>query len=321
MRIAVIGGAGFTGSHLVSALLALKNDVLVYDNCFTRAGRSELPWLGRVDAVEADITDGRRLCRELVRFAPDVLCHLAALHYIPYCDRHPAETLRVNVEGTLNVMLAAAELRQVKAVLFASSVAVYAPTDAYHAETNLPAPCDIYGLSKWLAEQIVEQYARQMKVSHLSLRFSNLYGPGETNPHVIPAVLGQLLEGAEVLHLGRTDPYRDFLYVGDLVEAMLMAVPYAMRQENHQVLNLGSGSEWTVQEAVDTLCKLSGRRVQTVRDESRVRAVDRTHLRADITRARELLGWAPRHDLRTGLAKTFAEEQARRPLRMAAAQV
>src|ERR1043165_795863 len=168
MRIAVIGGAGFAGSHLVSALLALKNDVLVYDNHFAREGRARLPWLDRVDAVEADVTDGMKLHNELLRFAPDVICHLAALHYIPYCDQHPAETLRTNVEGTLNVMLAAEEIKLLKAVLFASSVAVYAPTDAYHKETDPLEPYDIYGLSKKLAEQVVEQYACRMKVSHLN---------------------------------------------------------------------------------------------------------------------------------------------------------
>lgn len=318
MRIAVIGGAGFTGSHLVSALLALNNDVLVYDNHLTREGRTQLPWLGQVYAVEGDITDGVKLSGELLRFAPDVICHLAALHYIPYCDQHPAETLRVNVEGTLNVMLAAQEIKLLKAVLFASSVAVYAATDTYHQESDQPAPCDIYGLSKWLGEQVVGQYAHRMKVSHLSLRFSNLYGPCETNPHVIPAVLGQILDGADTLHLGRTDPCRDFLYIDDLVEAILLAIPHAMRQETHQVLNLGPGREWTVQEAVDILCKLSGRKIHVLREEARVRPVDRMHLRADIIRARQWLGWDPRHDLRVGLEKTFAIEQAGHLLRMAA---
>ncbi len=321
MRIAVIGGAGFTGSHLVSALLEQKHEVLVYDNRFTYPSRAELPWLPRVDAIEADIRDQKKLRQELLRFAPQVVCHLAALHYIPDCDRHPAEALRVNVEGTLNVMLAAAEVGPLQAVLFASSVAVYAPTAAYHSETDLPLPSDIYGLSKWLAEQVVEQYARQRKVSHLNLRFSNLYGPGETNPHVVPTVLGQLLEGARTLQLGRTDPARDFLYVEDLVEALLLAIPYALRQETHQVLNLGPGREWTVQEAVDILCGLSGREIQIVRDQKHMRAVDRMHLRSDISRARQLLGWDPRHDLLAGLQKTFAAERARHPARLAVAPV
>jgi UDP-glucose 4-epimerase len=107
----------------------------------------------------------------------------------------------------------------------------------------------------------------------------------------------------------------------DLVGAMLLAIPCCIRQETHQVLNLGPGREWSVQEAVDILCEISGRKIRVVQDESRVRPVDRMHLRADITRARQVLGWEPRHDLRTGLQKTYASERAKYPRRMVTAPV
>jgi UDP-glucose 4-epimerase len=319
MRIAVIGGAGFAGVHLVSALLACGHDVHVYDNLFAGRRRQDLPWLQQVQFAEADIVDGQRLRQEMTAFHPDLVYHLAALHYIPYCDRHPGDTMRVNVEGTLNVMLAASSVSTVQAVLYASSVAVYRPTDDYHAESDQPGPCDIYGLTKFLGEQVVEQYARLARISHLSLRFANIYGPHETNPHVIPTVLDQLLDGAATLHLGRTDPCRDFIYVGDLVDALLAAIPVVIREETHDVLNLGPGREWPVQEAIDILCQLSGRTIRTVREDGLVRPVDRMHLRATIERARELLAWDPKHDLRRGLELTFDLECRKRKPQAAAA--
>lgn len=321
MRMAVIGGGGFVGVHLVSALLDGGHDVCVYDNLFAARPGRELPWLQRVQFAEADILDRERLSQEMAAFRPDILYHLAALHYIPYCDQHPSETMRVNVEGTLNVMLAASGLATLRAVIYASSVAVYAPTDCCHAESDAPGPCDIYGLSKLLGEQIVDQYARQHNLNHLALRFANIYGPGETNPHVIPILLDQLLAGADTLRVGRTDPCRDFLYVGDLVEALLAAIPAVTGEKIHDVLNLGPGQESPVQEAIDILCRLSGRSIRMVREEGRVRAADRMHLRANIARAKKLLDWTPRHDLRRGLELTFECERRKRGPLVAAARV
>ena len=321
MRIAIIGGAGFVGAHLVSALLQRGDQILIYDRHSGRIAQSDLIRCEQIRLVEAHICDGSRLLDELTRFSPDVICHFAALHYIPYCDRYPAETLRVNVEGTLNVMLAASQISGLRGVLFASSVAVYAPTDATHGEREQPVPCDIYGLSKWLAEQVVEQYACRLRISHLSLRFTNIYGPEETNPHVIPAVLQQLLAGADTLRLGRTDPCRDFLYIDDLVNALIAAISLLDGNEIHEVVNLGAGREWPVQAAVDILCRLSEREICILRDEDRMRALDRMHLRADITKARHLLAWEPRHDLRAGLEKTFCHERTKYMQHWAATEV
>jgi UDP-glucose 4-epimerase len=318
MRIAVTGGAGFIGGHLVSALLRDGHEVLVYDNC-SASRKGQLPWRTQVRFVPADILDVDRLQNELNHFQPELVYHLAALHYIPYCDRHSAETMRVNVEGTLNLMAAASAVPALKGVVFASSMAVYPPGEQHHAENEEPQPWDIYGLTKHLAEQTVGQYARQAHISHLALRLANIYGPGETTPHVIPEVLEQLLEGRATLHVGRTDPFRDFLYVGDLTHALLKAIPLVTGEEVHEVLNLGSGHESQVQKVIELLCQLSGGEVRIVADERRVRPVDRMHLRANIERARHMLAWDPRHDLRSGLEMTFRSKVSELGIRAAAA--
>ena len=315
MRIAVVGGAGFVGRHLCLALLRAGHEIVVLDNLHAIP---ETAWLLPGQLAQLDIRDQNALDFHLGSFRPDLIYHLAALHYIPYCDQHPEETLQVNVTGTLNLMLATGKLPGLRGLVFASSVAVYPANDDYHVEAGPTQPCDIYGLSKSLAEQIVDFYARRLGISHLTARFANVYGPHETNPHVIPVILDQLLNGADTLRLGRTDCCRDFLYVEDLADGLTAAMPLLFRPAMHETVNFGPGKESTVQEAIDILCNLSGRSVRCITDPARLRPVERMHLRAQINRARELLGWTPRHELPAGLAKTFAWAQAEPRPRLAA---
>lgn len=311
MRIAVTGGAGFVGVHLVTELLLRGHQVHVYDNLFAGRRTQDLPWLDRVSFVRGDLLEAERLQSEFRRFAPDIVFHLAAIHYLPYCDQHPSECMRVNVEGTLNLMRAAAACHA-RGVGFASSVAVYPPTDAVHSEKGPVGPCDIYGLSKQLGESIVDHYARAAGMAHLCFRFSNIYGPLETNPHVIPTVLDQLLNGANEIRLGRTDTFRDFIYVEDTAELLADALPLLSAGTTHDVVNLASGSEASIGEVVDLLCASEDRQVRIARDEARVRPADRKHLRADTTHQQEIIPRKTRFDLRSGLAATLAFERRHR---------
>jgi UDP-glucose 4-epimerase len=310
MRIAVTGGAGFIGAHFVSALLREGHQVWAYDNFFAGHRAERLPWRERATLVEGDILDFGRLSTSLQEFRPQLVFHLAAIHYIPYCNDHPAETIRVNVEGTLNVMRAAQMCEKLLGIFFASSAAVYDTTSAFHKETDPTAPTDIYGLSKVLGERVVRHYAGESGLSYVLGRFFNVYGPDETNPHVIPAVLRQVIEGGKV-RMGRTDTFRDFIYVDDLVQALLkIGALLSSGKQVAEVYNLGSGQESSIASVVEILGKTAGVNLNITTEERHVRPSDRQHLRADIAKARRELGWSPAFSMARGLDEIVKAELA-----------
>src|SRR4029077_3492963 len=310
MRIAVTGGAGFIGAHLVAALLREGHQVWTYDNFFAGHKPQLLPWREQVTLVEGDVLDFDRLGSALHEFRPELLFHLAAIHYIPYCNEHPSETIRVNVEGTVNVMRAAQTCSSLKGVFFASSAAVYDTSSAFHKETDPTAPSDIYGLSKVLGEQVVRHHAAESGLSYVLGRFFNVFGPDETNPHVIPAVLKQVIEGGKV-RMGRTDTFRDFIYVDDLVRALLK-IGGILSSGKHitEIYNLASGNEASIEHVVRIMGKTAGVDLEIISEERHVRASDRQYLRADITKAGRELGWTPEFSITRGLEEIVKAELA-----------
>jgi UDP-glucose 4-epimerase len=225
--------------------------------------------------------------------------------------------VRVNVEGTVNVMRAAQNCAGLKGLFFASSAAVYDTTSAFHRETDPTAPSDVYGLTKVLGERVVRHYAAESGLSFVLGRFFNVFGPEETNPHVIPAVLRQVLEGGKV-RMGRTDTFRDFIYVDDLVQALLkIGTLLTSGKQVAEVYNLASGQEASIERVVQIMGQAAGVELEVISEERHVRASDRQHLRADISKARRELDWAPRFSLARGLeaiikAETESLAEARR---------
>ena len=310
MRIAVTGGAGFIGAHLVAALLGEGHEVWAYDNFFAGHKPERLSWRRQATLVDGDVLDFDRLSGSLQEFKPTLIFHLAAIHYIPYCNDHPAETVRVNVEGTVNVMRAAQKCEGLKGVFFASSAAVYNTSSAFHKETDPTAPSDIYGLSKVLGERVIRHYATESNLPYVLGRFFNVFGPEETNPHVIPAVLKQVIEGGKV-RMGRTDTFRDFIYVDDLVQA-LMKIGALLSSDNQvaEVYNLASGQECSIARVVEIMGKNAGVDLDIITEEHHVRPSDRQHLRADIGKARRELGWEPEFSIERGLEEIVKAEMA-----------
>ena len=213
MRIAVVGGAGFVGRHLSSALFERGQEVLVYDDLSARARGNDVAWLRPLQLVQADLLDRPGLQKALASFRPDLIYHLASLHYIPYCDEHPKETLQINVEGTLNLMLVAQQLPRLRGMVFASSVAVYPPTDHYHTESGPTRPCDIYGLSKSLGEQIVEPMPGNHGQPHFGAASQYLWSRRNKPPCNPGDSRSDTGSGLTFLHLGRTDACRDFEFL------------------------------------------------------------------------------------------------------------
>lgn len=304
-RVLVTGGAGFIGHHLVRSLLQDGAEVLVVDDLsFGRRSYLERsPGTGHLQLHEADVRrpDAFDL---LPDFRPEIVYHLAAIHFIPYCNAYPLETLSVNALGTARLLRRLRGL-DVRALIFASSAAVYGFADHALAEdADQPRPGDVYGLSKWLAEQLVRRFAdARPDVRTVSARCSNVFGPGETNRHLLP----DLLDGRRrecVVALGNTWPQRDYVYVTDVVRALRL-LPDG--PAGYAVLNVSTGIGSAVLDVVQTIEALSGQRITIRRDPDRVRARD-GHLICSNARIVACTGWRPAYDLKRGLEELLAQE-------------
>ncbi|WP_226863720.1 NAD-dependent epimerase/dehydratase family protein [Mycolicibacterium baixiangningiae] len=291
----VTGGAGFVGKELVRALRdrsdLLVADLLRYGTPDWLAGEPEGFAFRRIDIRDAAAT------RELIEeFAPDVIVHLAAIHYIPECDKDPANAVATNVAGTVNLLAPCPEGTR---FVFASSGAVYQPDEAAHREhESVVAPVDIYGFTKQHGEDYLRTLAANRGLAGVIVRLFNVIGPGETNPHLLPAIVAQLRNNPEAISLGNTWPKRDYIDVldaaGGFAAAALGAAP---EPGSCEVVNLGSGQQYSVNDIVERMKSVLGLQFEVSQDERRMRAVDRPFLGADITRIREVFDWSPVHGL------------------------
>ncbi|MDQ2811088.1 MAG: NAD-dependent epimerase/dehydratase family protein [Actinomycetota bacterium] len=300
MRCLVTGGCGFVGSALIRRLLAESCDVVVVDDLSRGSPQNLGPDRDQVTVVQEDVRNG--LGRILEFFQPQVIFHLAALHFIPDCDADPARCLQVNVDGTRAVLDATATLGLRASLVLASSAAVYAPADGpLREQEDSIGPVDVYGHSKRWAEELAAGFAARTGTAVGIARLFNVFGPGETNAHFIPSLICQLKAG-ELVRLGNLFSRRDYVFVDDVADALLRLARYT-RDGRSATLNIGSGRAYTGHEVVKALAAFSSVLAggAPVIDPSRIRRVDRPMLLADPARAQKLLGWTPRTSLLDGL--------------------
>lgn len=303
-RVVVTGGAGFIGSHLVDALLNSGAEVLVVDN-FT-LGRWEhlehAPSGNRLTVIEGDIRSSADL-RAISDFAPDSVFHMAALHFIPYCNAHPQEAMEVNVLG-LDTVLRALRHVPLMAFVFPSSGAIYGFGSDPWPETAPPRPDEIYGISKWLGEQLVARFHQDRPgVRTVVARLFNTYGPRETNPHVLPELMRTLAKG-KPLELGNLWPKRDLIFVTDTAAALMAT---ATGGHGFEVFNVGTGTATAIQDVVRMIETIMGRRLDARAVPGRMRDGD-GHLVSDPRKIMAATGWQPAHDLRAGLRRLLEWE-------------
>ena len=304
MRILITGGNGYVGRTL-TRLLAPEHDVCVVDNLRDNAVRFQADELDAFRFEQTDIRDAAAVTHVVADFAPETIIHLAAIHYIPECEAKPDQAVAINTLGTVNLLRSAPEGSR---FVLASTAAVYAPEDTPHDEASSPiGPMDVYGFTKLHAEQYVRYYAAARGLDARIVRLFNVVGPGETNPHLLPAILAQALHGTRTLHLGNTSPSRDYVHVSDVAAGFAAVATGARATEGVDLVNLGTGTGWTVDQVVDQLSRVIGERLTIETDPARVRASDRPYLAAATARMREHYGWTAQRTLEDALRDLWAD--------------
>jgi UDP-glucose 4-epimerase len=307
-RVVVTGGCGFVGSSLVGRLVAAgDSDVTVLDDCSLGVPENLGAARAEVTLAQVDVRDREAVVQALGEIEPELIFHLAAIHFIPACDADPKRCVDVNVGGT-QAVLDGAQAAGARAVVIASTAAVYAPGEAAHSDDAMVGPIDVYGLSKLWAEQLTELFHRRTAIPVGVARLFNVFGPGETNPHLIPAVIRQAETGDE-LRLGNLSTKRDYVFVEDVAEGL---IDLAARVGEHGQLTCNLGRESAVDgfELVAAVGELLDRQLSVVGDPARLRASDRPLLLSDCSRAHTLLGWSARTSLRSGLGAAIARPTA-----------
>ncbi|WP_136601154.1 NAD-dependent epimerase/dehydratase family protein [Salinigranum halophilum] len=287
-HVLVTGGAGFVGSHVTSTLQERGAEVTVLDNTFA-GERQNVP--EGVEFHEVDIRDKDTVLDVVEETDPSIIIHLAAIHYIPYCNENPEEAFDVNVVGTRNILEAARELSTLERIVYASTAAVYPPRSEPHAEMDETNPMDIYGRTKLVGEDLVELFATETGVPCVATRLFNVYGPTETNPHLIPAIVEQLDEDDDThtVELGNLTPKRDFVYAGDVAEAIVTVA--AEFEGEYRAYNVGTGDAYSVRGVVEEVSDALGEDIEITQDEERVRESDRPFLCADTKRIEQETSW------------------------------
>jgi UDP-glucose 4-epimerase len=298
-RILVTGGCGFVGAPVVRHLVTRGDRVIVYDD-LSRGGIDALdPVRADVRVLEGDVRDSATLQQALVHERIEVIVHLAAMHFIPSCNVDPEQCLSTNVLGTQAALDSVTACPTIRGFVLASTAAVYEPSPAPHRESGRLSPTDVYGNSKLAAEQLVSSFQRRTGMPTGTARLFNVYGPGETNPHLVPTIITQARRGS-VLALGDLSTGRDYVFTEDVATAFGAFVE-AVSEGRSELCNIGTGRRRTGDEVVGAIAAELGLDVKVERSASRMRSSDRPVLCADITRARERLGWVPTTTFAEGL--------------------
>jgi len=296
-RVMVTGGCGFIGSAVVEHLQHIGVQTFVLDKDLYQRERFQRLTDERWRRIDILDLAGVNKVFEAVR--PDAVVHLAAIHFIPHCNAHPFESAHINLTGTANVLDAAKAVGTVSRVLFASTAAVYPILDGPIPESQPVGPLDIYGLSKSIGERLCREFHLDTGIPTVVCRFFNAFGPNETNPHLIPTIHDQINAGSRVLRLGNLEPKRDFIHTSDLAKAIRALLE--LDEAGLQTYNIGSGVEYSVRDIVRAFENHLGEHLTIETDESRVRAVDRMHLLADISRLTSRTAWRPTISLDEGI--------------------
>jgi UDP-glucose 4-epimerase len=308
MKVLVTGGAGFIGSHIAQRMAQDGHQVVILDNLATGRLVNLESFAEQVDFTEGDVRDAA-LVKELCQGC-DLVFHQAAVVSVPYSVEHPQESHDVNIQGTLNTLLAARDAG-VKRLVFASSAAIYGEDPVLPKQEQMrPTPISPYAVEKITGEHYLSAFHQLYGLQTVALRYFNVFGPRQdpSSPYsgVISIFVDRLLRQQDPAIFGDGEQYRDFVFVQDVVQANLLAATHDAAPG--KVFNVGRGERTSLNQLVEILSRITGYQASPTHGEPR--AGDIRESLADITRIHETLGYAPAVAVDKGLAALV--EYARR---------
>ena len=300
----VTGGAGFIGSHIVKELIRQGQKVTVLDNLSSGKLDNLAPVKNKIALIQGDICDlalVQKACKGV-----DYVLHLAALISVAESMAKPQETAQINVQGTVNVLEAAKQC-EVKRLVFSSSAAVYGTRPELPYKETTPTDCQSpYAWSKQVGAELCQLYTKAYGLETVSLRYFNVFGTGQNPNSAYAAVIAKFMQLAAENKPLDIDwdglQSRDFVSVKDVVQASLLAVTKGVSGETY---NVASGHTYTLLELVDTIEKVSGRKLKRVSRPKRPGDVHESS--ADISKIVSL-GYKPSVTLEEGLTEMWAEK-------------
>src|SRR5882672_3996064 len=302
MRFVVTGGAGFIGSNTVDELVRRGHGVVVLDDLSSGKEENLADIRNKITLIKGSIID-----IEVVRKAmheADYVIHLAARTSVPKSVKDPIETNRINIDGTLNVLVAARDAK-VKRIVFAASSSAYGETPTLpKVEKMEPQPISPYGVTKYVGELYAQMFGRVYGLENVSLRYFNIFGPRQDPDSPYSGVLAKFctafLEKTQPLVFGDGEQTRDFTYVENAVQANLLACEAP--NVSGKVFNVGTGTRVTLNQTLALLANLTGNKLETKYEPAR--DGDIRDSQADITQAREFLNYELLVSFGEGLRRT-----------------
>ena len=303
MRYLVTGGAGFIGSHTVDELVRRGHGVVVLDDLSSGKEENLADVRSKITFMKGSITDLEAVQRAMHQ--AEYVIHLAARTSVPRSVKDPIDTNRINVEGTLNVLVAARDNR-VKRAVFAASSSAYGETPTLPKKESMqPSPISPYGVSKYAGELYAQSFGRCYGLENVCLRYFNIFGPRQDPDSPYSGVLSRFtaafLQDEQPVVFGDREQTRDFTYVDNAVQANLLACEAP--GVSGFVFNVGTGDRYSLNQTLEILRGLSAKKLPAKYEPAR--EGDIRDSQADITSARELLGYEPTVRFEEGLERTY----------------
>ncbi|MGB0036237.1 MAG: SDR family oxidoreductase [Candidatus Acidiferrales bacterium] len=303
MRYLVTGGAGFIGSNMVDEILRRGHEVVVLDDLSAGKEPNLAAVRNKIDLRIGSITDLAAV--QSASKGVDYVIHLAARTSVPRSVKDPLETNRVNIDGTLNVLVAARDAK-VRRIVYAASSSAYGETPTLpKVETMQPEPISPYGVTKYVGELYAQVFGRVYALENASVRYFNVFGPRQDPTSQYSGVLSRfmlaVIEGQPPVVYGDGEQSRDFTYIQNVVDETLRACE--AKGASGLVFNGGTGTRITINQVLKLLEKIAGKKIQAKYDPPRTG--DIRDSQADISLARKILGYEPLVHFEEGLKRTW----------------